>query len=497
MELVVKSAAAASVKTATLVLAIGEGQVLGNSAQAIDSASGGELGRVLARGDLAGKPGQTLLLQGLSGVKAERVLLVGHGKENALGDRAWRKLVTAVAGALKNLAGSDATLAFDDLRVEGREGHYGKYRLLAETLLDSEYVFDRFKLTKAEPRALKKLALLVDDVAVDDAERAVRHARAIAGGMAYTRDLGNLPPNICHPSFLAEQAKDLGKAHKKLKVEVLDEKKIKDLGMGAFYAVGQGSDQPPRLIVLNYQGAKKSEQPFVLVGKGITFDTGGISLKPGAGMDEMKYDMGGAASVFGTLRAVLELELPINLVCLLACAENMPSGGATRPGDIVTTMSGQTVEILNTDAEGRLVLCDTLTYAERFKPRAVIDIATLTGACIVALGSHVSGLMGNDDTLVEQLLSAGKRADDRAWQLPLFDEYQEQLDSPFADIANIGGPKAGSITAGCFLSRFAKTYAWAHLDIAGTAWISGGKDKGASGRPVPLLTQYLLDRIEA
>jgi leucyl aminopeptidase len=260
--------------------------------------------------------------------------------------------------------------------------------------------------------------------------------------------------------------------------------------------VSLGSAQPAKLIVLNYQGGKKTDKPFALVGKGITFDTGGISLKQGLGMDEMKYDMQGAASVFGTLHAVLELQLPINLVCVLACAENMPSGHATRPGDIVTTMSGLTVEILNTDAEGRLVLCDALTYVERFKPQAVIDIATLTGACIVALGSNVSAVMGNNDTLIEQLLSAGKAADDRAWQLPLFDEYQEQLDSPFADIANIGGPKAGSITAGCFLSRFTKKYHWAHLDIAGTAWISGGKDKGATGRPVPLLTQYLLDRVQ-
>ncbi|MCY1365531.1 Cytosol aminopeptidase [compost metagenome] len=277
---------------------------------------------------------------------------------------------------------------------------------------------------------------------------------------------------------------------------MLDEKKLKELGAGAFLAVAQGSEQPPRMIVLNYQGGKKDDKPFALVGKGITFDTGGISIKPAAGMDEMKYDMCGAASVLGTFRAVLEMQLPINLVGLLACAENMPSGGATRPGDIVTTMSGQTVEILNTDAEGRLVLCDTLTYAERFKPQAVIDIATLTGACIVALGSNTSGLMGNNDALVRQLLKAGEQADDRAWQLPLFDEYQEQLDSPFADIANIGGPKAGTITAGCFLSRFAKKYHWAHLDIAGTAWVSGGKDKGATGRPVPLLTQYLLDRIK-
>jgi leucyl aminopeptidase len=497
MELVVKSVAAASVKTATLVVPVGEGRKLGAVAKAVDQACEGAISAVLKRGDLAGKPGQTLLLHSLPGLKAERVLLVGSGKDEALGDRAWRKLVASVAGVLKGLNGGDAVLALDDITVSNRDAHYGKYRLLAETLQDGEYVFDRFKSQKAEPRALKKVTLLADKAGLAEVERAVKHATAIATGMAFTRDLGNLPPNLCHPSFLAEQAKELGKAHKALKVEVLDEKKIKDLGMGAFYAVGQGSDQPPRLIVLNYQGGKKADKPFVLVGKGITFDTGGISLKPGAGMDEMKYDMCGAASVFGTLRAVLELQLPVNLVCLLACAENMPSGGATRPGDIVTTMSGQTVEILNTDAEGRLVLCDTLTYAERFKPQAVIDIATLTGACIVALGSHTTGLMGNNDDLVGQLLDAGKRADDRAWQLPLFDEYQEQLDSPFADMGNIGGPKAGTITAGCFLSRFAKAYNWAHMDIAGTAWISGGKDKGATGRPVPLLTQYLLDRAGA
>jgi len=497
MELVVKSVAAASIKTATLVVPVGEGRKLGAVAKAVDHACEGAISAVLKRGDLAGKLGQTLLLHSLPGLKAERVLLVGSGKDEALGDRAWRKLVASVAGVLKGLNGGDAVLALDDIAVSNRDAHYGKYRLLAETLQDGEYVFDRFKSQKAEPRALKKVTLLADKAGLAEVERAVKHATAIATGMAFTRDLGNLPPNLCHPSFLAEQAKELGKAHKGLKVEVLDEKKIKDLGMGAFYAVGQGSDQPPRLIVLNYQGGKKADKPFVLVGKGITFDTGGISLKPGAGMDEMKYDMCGAASVFGTLRAVLELQLPINLVCLLACAENMPSGGATRPGDIVTTMSGQTVEILNTDAEGRLVLCDALTYAERFKPQAVIDIATLTGACIVALGSHTSGLMGNNDDLVGQLLDAGKRADDRAWQLPLFDEYQEQLDSPFADMGNIGGPKAGTITAGCFLSRFAKAYNWAHMDIAGTAWVSGGKDKGATGRPVPLLTQYLLDRAGA
>ena len=495
MEFIVRNILAETAKTATLVLPVGEGRKLGPQALAVDRASGGALARLLKRGDITGKAGQTLLLQDLPNLKAARVLLVGSGKE-VLSDRQFRKLLSAVFGVLKGLGGSDAVLALTDVAVKDRDA-YGKTRLLVETLADGGYRFEQFKSTKSAAHALKKITLIASQPELADIERASQHAQAIARGMAFTRDLGNLPPNLCHPSYLADQAKSLAKTHRKLKIEILDEKKLRELGAGAFLAVAQGSDQPPRMIVLHYQGGKKDDKPFALVGKGITFDTGGISLKPGLGMDEMKYDMCGAASVFGTLKAVLELQLPINLVCLLACAENMPSGGATRPGDIFTSMSGQTVEILNTDAEGRLVLCDTLTYAERFKPQAVIDIATLTGACIVALGSHASGLMGNNEELVQQLLKAGKNADDRAWELPLFDEYQEQLDSPFADIANIGGPKAGTITAGCFLSRFTKKYHWAHLDIAGTAWISGGKEKGATGRPVPLLTQYLLDRAQA
>lgn len=496
MELVVKSVSPETLKTATLVVAVGEGRVLSDAAKSLDALSGGAIAAVLKRGDLVGKVGQSLLLHNLPNLKAERVLLVGTGKEAELTDRQFKKIISSVLSTLKGLGGTDAAIALDQVVVKNRDT-YGKARLLIETLADGEYVFDRFKSQKAEARALKKVTLLTDKISVADVERAATHAQAIATGMALTRDLGNMPPNVCHPVYLGEQAKALGKAHKNLKVEVHDEKKLAELGMGSFLAVAQGSAQPPRLIVMNYSGGKKSEKPFVLVGKGITFDTGGISIKPAAGMDEMKFDMCGAASVFGTLRAVLELQLPINLVCVIAAAENMPSGTATRPGDIVTTMSGQTVEILNTDAEGRLVLCDALTYAERFKPQAVIDIATLTGACVVALGGHTSGLLGNNDALINQLLDAGKFADDRAWQLPLFDEYQEQLDSPFADIANIGGPKGGTITAACFLSRFTKTYEWAHLDIAGTAWLSGGKEKGATGRPVPLLTQYLLDRAGA
>ncbi|MBX9755446.1 MAG: leucyl aminopeptidase, partial [Pseudomonadaceae bacterium] len=402
MQFLVKSSPAATLKTATLVVAIGEGGKLSATAQAIDSASNGAISAVLKRGDLTGKLAQTLLLQSLPNLKAERVLLVGSGKESELSDRQLRKLITAVQAVLKGLGGKDAVLALDELQVKGRDA-YGKNRLLVETLADNQYSFDAYKSKKTEAGALSKLTLLTEKATLADVERASQHAQAIAAGMAFTRDLGNQPPNICHPTYLGEQAKALGKAYKSLKVEVLDEKKIKELGMGSFLAVAQGSVQPPRLIVLQYNGGKKNEQPYALVGKGITFDTGGISIKPAAGMDEMKYDMGGAASVFGTFKAVLELQLPINLVGVMACAENMPSGSATRPGDIVTTMSGQTVEILNTDAEGRLVLCDALTYTERFKPQAVIDLATLTGACIVALGSHTTGLLGNNDELMQQL----------------------------------------------------------------------------------------------
>ncbi|WP_312959247.1 leucyl aminopeptidase [Stutzerimonas nitrititolerans] len=495
MEFVVKNTKAPAIKAATLVLPVGEDLVLGTTAQSVDAASAGAIATVLKRGDLQGKPGQTLLLQQLPGIKAERVLLVGTGKADELDNRQWRKVVTAVTGALKNLGGSDAALALQDVQIKGRDA-YARTRILVEVLAGGQYVFDRFKSKKADARPLSRITLLSDKTEQAQVEQAANHAQAITTGMNFARDLGNLPPNVCHPSYIAEQARQLGKDFKGLKVQVLDEKKLRELGAGSFLAVSQGSDQPGCIVVMQYNGGKKGEQPYALVGKGITFDTGGISLKPGLGMDEMKYDMCGAASVLGTFRAALELQLPINLVGVLACAENMPSGGATRPGDIVTTLSGQTVEILNTDAEGRLVLCDALTYVERFKPRAVIDVATLTGACIVALGSQTSGLMSNDEELARQLLGAGQNADDRAWQLPLFDEYQEQLDSPFADIANIGGPKAGTITAACFLSRFTKAYAWAHLDIAGTAWISGGKEKGATGRPVPLLTQYLLDRVE-
>src|SRR5690606_25789192 len=316
---------------------------------------------------------------------------------------------------------------------------------------------------------------------------------AIAKGVNLARNLGDLPGNICTPTYLANEAKRLARNQPRLSAKILEEKQTKELGMGALLSVSAGSDEPAKLIVLEYRGGGKNDAPVALVGKGITFDTGGISLKPGAGMDEMKYDMCGAASVLGTFQTLLELQLPLNVVGIIPASENMPNGRATKPGDIVTSMSGQTIEILNTDAEGRLVLCDALTYSERFKPKVVIDIATLTGACVIALGAHASGLYSNRDELAQALLAAGQQSNDRAWHMPLWDDYQKQLDSNFADMANIGGREGGSITAACFLSRFTKKFAWAHLDVAGTAWKSGSA-KGATGRPVPLLVQYLLNQ---
>ena len=495
MEFNVKHGALASIQTGCLVVGINEAKTLSGPAAELDTASGGQLSAAVKRGDISGKSGQSLMLFALPGITAERVLLVGTGKED-LNDRSFRKLVTSVTGTLKNGGATDALLTLADLPVKGRD-LYARTRLLVETVRDSLYQFDQFKSKKADKPRLKQCALWSGDK--DEAttlKQAIAHGQAISDGAHLTRDLGNLPGNICTPTYLAKEAKSLAKQLSDVEVEVLDEKEMKALGMGSLLSVSAGSAEPAKLIRLSYQGTNAETKPHVLVGKGITFDTGGISLKPGAGMDEMKYDMCGAATVLGVFKAVTSLQLPINLTIIIAAAENMPSGTATKPGDIVTSMSGQTIEILNTDAEGRLVLCDALTYAERFNPASVVDIATLTGACIVALGSHTTGVMGNNEELVEALLGAGKQADDRGWELPLFDEYQEQLDSPFADIANIGGPKAGTITAACFLSRFTKAYPWAHLDIAGTAWISGGKEKGATGRPVPLLTQYLLNQVQ-
>ena len=360
-------------------------------------------------------------------------------------------------------------------------------------MTQAAYAFDEFKSKKAD-NVLEQISLIATESPLNAAQ--LKLIEAVQSGQSFARDLGNRPGNICFPEYLAEQALELAAQYPDLlRVNVLDEQQMADLGMHSFLAVSKGSDRPGRIITLEYQ-AERTEAPVVLVGKGITFDTGGISLKPGAGMDEMKYDMCGAASVLGTLRALCESRLAIHVVGTIAAAENMPSGKATRPGDIVSTMSGQTVEILNTDAEGRLVLCDTLTYVKRFNPELVIDIATLTGACVVALGSVLTGMFTPDDKLAAELSEAGQNSFDRVWRMPVIDDYQEQLDSPFADIANIGGPKAGAVTAACFLQRFTRDYRWAHLDIAGTAWISGA-NKGATGRPVPLLMQFLAHRAQS
>jgi leucyl aminopeptidase len=420
--------------------------------------------------------------------------LVGCGKESEFNDATFRKAVASAARVLKDTGAGDAYIYLSELTLKDRDS-YWKVRDSVQAISDVFYVFDQLKSKKDKPhRSLKKVALVVANRHdLPEGEAAVADGMALAAGMALAKDLGNLPGNICTPTYLAEQAKALKKQSRKLTVTVLDEAAMEKLGMGSLLSVARGSRQPAKLIVMEYRGGAKNAQPVALVGKGVTFDSGGISLKPGASMDEMKFDMCGAASVLGTLKACLDLELPLNVVGIIPATENLPDGQATKPGDIVTSMSGQTIEILNTDAEGRLILCDALTYAERYKPAVVIDIATLTGACVIALGKHAAGLLSNDEALARSLLDCGKASGDRCWELPLWDDYQSQLDSNFADMANIGGREAGTITAACFLSRYTKNFKWAHLDIAGVAW-NQGKDKGATGRPVPLLTQFLLDR---
>ena len=463
------------------------GAALKGRALDLDAALGGLAGRCLTQGDLGAGAGATLLLPIAGGLKASRVLLFQCGEDGAL-EGLREGLTAAFTVACKSPAKSLACLLSD-----GTAAGFDATVLTEETVLAAHYARYRFHryLKSAKPVAAASLALLQSGRASAAQQKALPRAEALAKGIALTRTLGDEPGNVCHPTYLAREAQRIAKAHSTMKVEVLSEAEMKRLGMGAFLAVSAGSAQPGKLIVLRYSGGARNAAPHVLVGKGITFDTGGISLKPGEGMDEMKYDMGGSASVFGAMKVLAETQPKINVVAVIAAAENMPDGGASRPGDIVTTLSGMTVEILNTDAEGRLVLCDALTYVKKFDPAAVIDLATLTGACIIALGNHATGLLANNDDLANELLAAGERAGDRAWRLPLWDEYQSQLDSNFADMANIGGRPAGTITAACFLSRFAKDYRWAHLDIAGTAWNSG-KAKGATGRPVPLLVDYLM-----
>lgn len=457
---------------------------LAESTSLIDENMGGLISQLRDTNVFKGKVGDTLLLPVASQEYAQPVMIVGIGSDDELTDADAKKVMAAVAANVKTLPYETIALASKSLCVKGHD-EAEVLTLVSQWLHEGFYQFSEFK--KETP------TLDIESILFEGSNQAALDVGvATAKGSSYARQLGNLPGNVCTPNYLASQAQTLGEEYG-IDVELVDESRMNDLGMQSLLSVGRGSDQPSYLIVMSYQGGAEDEAPYVILGKGITFDTGGISLKPGAKMDEMKYDMCGAASVFGTMKTICELKPKLNFVAVVAAAENMPSGNATKPGDIVRTMSGQTVEILNTDAEGRLVLCDALTYIERFEPKSVVDVATLTGACVVALGGVNSGMYSNDDVLKDDLLQASKTSADKVWPMPLDDEYQKQLDSNFADIANIGGPEAGSVTAACFLSRFTKSYPWAHLDIAGTAWV-GGAAKGASGRPVGLLTQYLLKK---
>jgi leucyl aminopeptidase len=494
IELTVETASPEKFRTGVLVLGAFADGTLPPPTQKIDEAAKGKLSAVIRRGDLDEKAGASLLLHDLPGTEAERVLLVSLGKRDKFGEKAFRDALSGAAKALADSVAREAAVALADIKVPGRSQAW-RVQHASRLLADGAYRFDypRAKANKKKERGARKVTLLTSEKVNDEVKTAVHRGRAIAEGMALAKDLGNLPGNICHPPYLADVARALGKEFG-LKVEVLEREDMKKLGMGSALSVGQASAQPCKFIVMQYKGGGKAK-PIVLVGKGVTFDTGGISLKPGANMDEMKFDMCGAASVFGAVKTVALMKLPINLVAIIPAVENMPGGNASRPGDVVTSMSGQTIEILNTDAEGRLVLADALTYAERFDPDVVIDVATLTGACVIALGSITSGLFANDDELAEQLLESGEDTGDRAWRLPMFEEYQDLLKSNFADMSNLGGRPAGSITAACFLQRFANGFKWAHFDIAGTNAVSGDA-KGATGRPVPLLTEFLIGRAE-
>lgn len=493
MEYTVTNKAVTKFKSDCLIIPVGPSAALPEFLlETLPEATISAIKACIKLGDFAGKAQQTTIIAAPEGLEAKRLLLLGIGTDQPLSIVALAKIVQSAIGAVKATGAKSLSWLLSPTLLDG----HSVDEQLRETvrLVDAAlYRFDQYR-SKKSPATVTRCTFMVE-AASTSAKQAVVEGKAIAAGVALARDLGNEPPNVCFPAWLSELAHSMGKQYDKLKVSIVSEKQAEKLGMGAFCAVSRGSEREGQIIVFEYKGAKG--KPTALVGKGITFDTGGISLKPGSAMDEMKYDMCGAASVFGTVKAVCEMNLPIHLIACVVAAENMPDGRACRPGDIVKTMSGQTVEILNTDAEGRLVLCDALTYVQqRYKPETIVDIATLTGACVVALGSHAQAVYANDDALSEALLSAGKQTGDRGWAMPLWDDYQEQLDSPFADMANIGGPKGGSITAACFLSRFTKESRWAHLDIAGTAWVGGGKGKGATGRPVPMLTRYLMNTVK-
>ena len=491
MEFELRQGDIAALDTACLVIGVIKDAPPGKSAAAIDLAADGTVQRLIESGDIDSNLGKTTMLHNLPGLSAARLLLVGCGKAEDFTASKFCNVCTAAGSYLRQHAVSEATSCLHELELpEQDEGWRLQHSVVS--LDHANYVYTTTKPQKNDtPSPLKKLALFADQ----SYQEAVTRGAAIAAGYATARQLGNLPANICNPAYLAQHARDFADKHEQCKASILDRAEMADLGMDALLGVAQGSDFDPKLIVLEYQGADNDQQPVVLVGKGITFDTGGISLKPGEHMDQMKYDMCGAASVLGAFETSARLQLPINLVSVVAAVENMPDGAAYRPGDVLTSMSGQTIEVLNTDAEGRMILCDALTYCKRFEPDTIIDVATLTGACVIALGHHASAVMSHHDELAGELLVAGQQAVDRAWRMPLWDDYQEQLDTPFADMKNVGGKSAGAVTAGCFLSRFTKDMNWAHLDIAGSAW-KWGTQEGATGRPVGLLSQFLINRAQ-
>lgn len=471
-----------------LVLFVPSEGALPTATATIDAQLNGFIAQLQQNQDIKGKVADTLVIPQANG---PRLILVGIG-EKPMSGKDFCKAISAAAKALKTSAASDAAIDLSDIEIDGFDLEWA-YKQVGQLFQDALYLFDECKSKKDEaPVKIESLTVIADN----HAELDLKFGQALAKGMAFAKKLGDMPPNVATPAYLAEEADKLASLSDNLTTKILDEDHMEELGMGSFLSVSKGSIEPGKIICMEYLAGKAGDAPHVLVGKGITFDTGGISLKPGSGMDEMKYDMCGAASVLGTMLAIIELELPINFVGVVAAAENMPSGHASKPGDIVTAMNGTTIEILNTDAEGRLVLCDALSYAiDTYKPASIVDIATLTGACMAALGRVNSGLFSTDEALVDELLTASSTSRDTVWRLPLEEEYQELLDSNFADIANIGGPLAGATTAACFLSRFTEGQKWAHLDIAGTAWNSGGKAKGATGRPVPLLVNYLANKI--
>ncbi len=497
MEYTVKSGNPEKQRIGCVVIPVYASRKLSSSAKIIDKASNGFISNLVRRGEIEGDLGNTLLLHNVENTLCDRVLLIGCGKEKDINVNTFYKINCTMVKTLQSSGATEIASYLTEVVVKRKDISW-KIQHSIEAIDECLYKFNQLKSDKKETRRpLRKFIFSVSGRGqLMQGEQAVRQGMAISAGIHLAKDLGNLPGNMCTPTYLANQSLKLAKQHSNVKTTVLEEKDMEKLGMGSLLSVSKGSREPAKLITIEYSAGDKKQAPIVFVGKGVTFDSGGISLKPGAGMDEMKYDMCGAASVIGVLSACADLQLPINVIGVIPTVENMPDGIASRPGDIVTSMSGQTIEILNTDAEGRLILCDALTYVEKFNPDVVIDIATLTGACIVALGAHPAGLLSNHNPLANDLLSAGQTSGDRCWQLPLWDDYQDQLKSNFADMANIGGKGAGTITAACFLSRFTKKYHWAHLDIAGVAWKSGAH-KGATGRPVGLLAQYVLDKVQA